>query len=128
MTTMREIPAELGYGGAHPNRSVLQEILAEHREALESIQNQIAALNAAPQPDYIRTTVVSGAAVDTNIAVSGILTTHTLLGVVKLDFALAEGDPNTRTWDADDLLSEASVTSDGNIQLSTTETSPRYCW
>ena len=41
---------------------------------------------------------------------------------MKLDFTLTEGVPNTRTWAAADLLSEASITSDGNIQLATTDT------
>ncbi len=36
---------------------------------------------------------------------------------------LSEGTPNTRTWEASDLTSEASVRSAGNIQLSTTDTS-----
>ena len=57
-------------------------------------------------------TVVNGAAAATKI-----------VSVVKLDFTLAEGAPNTRTWEASDLTSEASITSAGNIQLSTTDTS-----
>ena len=119
MTTMREIPAELGFGGAHLNRSVLREVLVELQERVAGLQTQV---GAAVSPSDLRQSVVGGAAADTDIAVSGILTTHTLLGVVKLDFTLTDGTPNTRTWDADDLLSEASVTSDGNIQLSTTDT------
>ena len=67
-------------------------------------------------------TVVNGAAANTNIAVSGINTQDKLMAVVKLDFTLTEGAPNTRTWEASDLTSEASITSNGNIQLSTTNT------
>ena len=120
MTTMREIPAELGFGGAHLNRSVLREVLVELQERVAGLQTQV---GAAVSPSDLRQSVVGGAAADTDIVVSGILTTHTLLGVVKLDFTLTDGTPNTRTWDADDLRAEASVTSDGNIQLGTTDTS-----
>ena len=70
----------------------------------------------------LKLTVVNGAAANTNMAVSGITTTDKLVSVVKLDFTLAEGTPNTRTWEASDLTSEGSITSNGNIQLSTTNT------
>ena len=70
----------------------------------------------------LKFTVVNGAAAATNIAVTGIATTDKIVSVVKLDFTLAEGTPNTRTWKASDLTSEASITSAGNIQLSTTNT------
>ena len=73
-------------------------------------------------PGAFNQTVVAAAA-DTAIGVSGITTGETLMGVVKLDFTLTEGAPNTRAWDAEDLLSESSVTSDGNIQLDSTNTS-----
>ena len=71
----------------------------------------------------VKFTVVNGTTAATNIALSGIATTDKIAGVVKLDFTLTEGTPNTRAWDASDLTSEASVTSAGNIQLSTTDTS-----
>ena len=58
-----------------------------------------------------------------NIAVSGINTQDRIVSVVKLDFTLSEGTPNTRAWEASDLTSEVSITSNGNIQLSTTDTS-----
>ena len=70
----------------------------------------------------LKFTVVNGAAASTNIAISGIATSDKIVGVAKLDFTLAEGTPNTRTWEASDLTSEASITSAGNIQLSTTDT------
>ena len=71
----------------------------------------------------VKFTVVNGTTSATNIAISGIATTDKIVSVVKLDFTLAEGTHNTRTWEASDLTSEASVTSAGNIQLSTTNTS-----
>lgn len=71
----------------------------------------------------VKFTVVNGTTAATNIAISGIATTDKIVSVVKLDFTLTEGTPNTRAWDASDLTSEASVTSAGNIQLSTTDTS-----
>ena len=70
----------------------------------------------------VKFTVVNGTTAATNIAISGIATTDKIVSVVKLDFTLTEGTPNTRAWDASDLTSEASVTSAGNIQLSTTDT------
>ncbi len=64
----------------------------------------------------VKFTVVNGTTAATNIAISGIATTDKIVSVVKLDFTLSGGTSNTRTW-------EASVTSAGNIQLSTTDTS-----
>ena len=125
--TLQTIPENLGYGGAHLNRSVLREILVELQNKVTELETgqgglrtQVGGLVSA---NAVKTTVVSGGAAATDIAVAGIVTGDTLLGVVKLDFTLTEGVPNTRTWAAADLLSEASVTSDGNIQLGTTDTS-----
>ena len=118
--TMLNIPGDLGYGGAHLNRSVLREILVELQDRVRDIQAQVSGMVS---PGDFNTTVVSGGATDTDIAVSGIETGDALVGVVKLDFTLTEGTPNTRTWDAAAMLSEASITSDGNIQLSATDTS-----
>ena len=125
--TLKTIPENLGYGGSHLNRSVLRAVLVELQEKVTGLeagrgelQTQVDGLVSL---DALRTTVVNGAAADTDIPVTGIVTGDTVLGVVKLDFTLAEGAPNTRTWDAKDLLSEASITSDGNIQLTTTDTS-----
>ena len=70
----------------------------------------------------LKFTVVNGAAANTDIAIAGIAAADKIVGVAKLDFTLSEGTPNTRTWEASDLTSEASVTSAGNIQLSTTNT------
>ena len=125
--TLQTIPENLGYGGAHLNRSVLREILVELQNKVSELETgqgglrtQVGGLVSA---DAFKTGVVSGAAAATDIAVTGIVTADTLLGVVKLDFTLTEGAPNTRTWAAADLLSEASITSDGNVQLATTDTS-----
>ena len=118
--TMREIPGTLGYGGAHLNQSVLRAILVELQDYVKDLQTQVSGM---VNPGDFKTTVVSGAAADTDIAVSGIETGDLLLGVVKLDFSLADGTPNARTWEAADMLSEVSITSDGNIQLTTTDTS-----
>ncbi len=70
----------------------------------------------------LKFTVVNGAAANSNIAITGIATADKIVGVAKLDFTLTEGTPNTRAWDASDLTGEASVTSAGNIQLDTTDT------
>ena len=118
--TLREIPFNLGQGGAHLNQSVLREILVELQDRVVDLQAQV---SGNVSPGAFNQTVVSGAATDTDIGVSGITTGDTLMGVVKLDFTLTEGAPNTRAWNAEDLLSESSVTSDGNIQLDSTDTS-----
>ena len=70
----------------------------------------------------VKFTVVNGANINTDIAVSGITTADKIVSVVKLDFTLSEGTPNTRTWEASDLSGEASITSAGSIQLATTDT------
>ena len=118
--TLKTIPENLGYGGSHLNRSVLREILVELQNKVTELETGQGGLISA---DAIKTTVVSGAAAATDIAVAGIVTGDTLLGVAKLDFTLTDGTPNTRTWAAADLRSKASVTSAGNIQLATTDTS-----
>ena len=118
--TFREVPFNLGHGGAHLNQSVLREILVELQDRVVDLQAQV---SGNVSPGAFNQTVVSGAAVNTDIGVSGITTVETLMGVVKLDFTLTEGAPNTRAWDAEELLSESSVTSDGNIQLDSTDTS-----
>lgn len=117
--TLQTIPANLGFGGAHLNQSVLRSILVELQEKVTELQTGQGGLISA---DAIKTTVVSGAAAATDIAITDLETGDTLVGVVKLDFTLTEGAPNTRAWSTSDLLSEGSVTSDGNIQLNTTDT------
>lgn len=56
----------------------------------------------------IKSAVVAGADVSTNIAVTGILTTDTLLGVIAVTATTAA---------LTDKLAVTSITSDGNIQL-----------
>jgi len=56
----------------------------------------------------VRTTVIDGGAAGDH-AVSGIEVGDALRSVLKLDFTLAEGAPNTRTWNASDLTSEFSI-------------------
>lgn len=57
--------------------------------------------------------LVSGAAVDTNIAIAGIKTTDEIVAVHHY----------TAGTSLADVTSEANITSDGNIQLDTTDTS-----
>ena len=70
----------------------------------------------------LKFTVVNGAAANADIAIADIATADKIVGVAKLDFTLSEDTPNTRTWEASDLTSAASVTSAGNIQPSVTHT------
>jgi len=58
--------------------------------------------------------LVAGDTATTDIAVTGIVTADTLLGCIEFDGT--SGAPTDRT-------SEASITSDGNVQLTTTDTS-----
>lgn len=74
-------------------------------ERTSNVNHAIAELQA------LQTATVAGAAAATNIAISGITTQDTIESVVEF----AAGVPTDRT-------AEASITSDGNIQLSTTDT------
>ena len=66
----------------------------------------------------LRSAVVPGSTAATNIAVTGILTSDVLAAVVRLDRSGTASDINISS-----VLSEASIPSNGNIQLSTTNTS-----
>lgn len=66
----------------------------------------------------LKITVVAGAAADTNIAISGIKTEDTLLAVLEIQPPTAASGDTIKG----DRTSEASITSDGNIQLTTTDT------
>lgn len=66
---------------------------------------------AAGKPSRLKQTLVDGAAADTNIAVSGIAVRGEIVSVIEFD----TGVPFDRT-------AEATVTSAGNIQLGTTDT------
>ncbi len=65
----------------------------------------------------LKVVVVAGTTAAANIAVSGIATTDKIVAVVRVDL-----DAAAANIDVDDLTSEASITSAGNIQLSTTNT------
>ena len=65
----------------------------------------------------LKVVVVAGTTAAANIAVSGIATTDKIVAVVRVDL-----DATAANIDVDDLTSEASITSAGNIQLSTTNT------
>lgn len=75
----------------------------------------LAAMSAKVLKDVLKTTVVTGQNINTNIAVSGIVKGEdTLLRVIAID-----GD-GTLAVSVLDVTSEASITSDGNIQVTTT--------
>lgn len=65
----------------------------------------------------IRSAVVAGTTAATNIAVTGITLQDTLLCVMRLN-----RDATAANIDISSVQSEASITSAGNIQLSTTNT------
>lgn len=91
------LPENLGMGAAHLTKGVLRKILQE----LQGLK-----FNSA-----VGTTAV------TNIAVAGIATVDTLVGVYEIDIA---GN------NVADRLSESSITSAGNIQLTTTNTTGSF--
>jgi hypothetical protein len=62
----------------------------------------------------LRTASAAGAAAATNIAITGIKTSDALAGVFLLN-----RDATAANINIGSVLSEASITSDGNIQLST---------
>lgn len=68
---------------------------------------------AITQLQQAKTVPVAGAAANTNIAVAGIGLKDEITSVMEVDFAGSA---------INDRTSEASVTSAGNIQLSTTDT------
>ena len=76
-------------------------------EQLDGILNNLA----------FKVAVVAGTTAAANIAISGIATTDKIVAVVRVDL-----DATASNIDVDDLTSEASITSAGNIQLSTTNT------
>ena len=98
MTTLK-IPANLGWGGAHLTRT-LRKILAQLQDHTSAVR-QSAAL---------------GANNDTDIPVARIKRGDTLVGVVLLEYSSGSG------WAVYDLLSEAIISSDGNIRLPQTIT------
>lgn len=65
----------------------------------------------------VRSAVVAGTTAATNIAVTGITLQDRLVAVVRLD-----RDGTAANINISDVQSEASITSNGNIQLSTTNT------
>jgi hypothetical protein len=62
----------------------------------------------------VKTTVVSGGAAGDH-TVTGIAVGDALRAVLKIDFTLAEGAPNIRTWAAADLTGEFSVAAANTI-------------
>lgn len=64
--------------------------------------------------NVINVAVVVGAAAG-NVTVTGIKAADRLLSVREVDFTLAEGTPNTRTWAVADRTSQFSVTADNTI-------------
>jgi hypothetical protein len=65
----------------------------------------------------IRIGVGEGASANSNIAIAGIKTIDQLLSVFRVDIDA------TDSLTAEDVSDEASITSDGNIQCDTTDTS-----
>jgi hypothetical protein len=65
----------------------------------------------------IQTAVVAGAAANANIAVTGITINDQLVSVVRLD-----RDATAANINLSDVRAQTLITSDGNIQLSTTNT------
>ena len=65
----------------------------------------------------LKVNVVAGAAINTNIAIAGIATADKLVAVLQV-----EPDNGTTATMLTNRTSEASITSAGNLQLTTTST------
>lgn len=92
-------------------------------EDISGLQEQLDELGTTPT--QIKSTVVEGTTKETNIAVAGIKKTEdTVLSVVRFDVAADTGTSATgnKVAAVSDVTSEADITSDGNIQLDTTNT------
>lgn len=94
------------------------------KAVLDQLQTATAAVGAAVVAAATKVAVVAGAAAVTNIPIAGILTGDALVGVVQFDLAADTGSSATgnKVQNVVDRTSEASITSNGNIQLSTTVT------
>jgi len=76
------------------------------------------AATAAGRPFEAKYSVVAGAAINTNIAISGIVPgSDQIQAVIRLD-----RDATAANIDIADVTSETNITSRGNIQLTTTNT------
>ena len=95
--TAEATTSNVRHGGAHLNEAVLKAILVE----LQGLTFD----------------VVVGSAAATNIAIAAIKTEDTIIGAIRLN-----RDATAANIDLSSLLAEASVTSDANIQFSTTDT------
>jgi hypothetical protein len=74
------------------------------------------AARATGRPLIPNFTVVAGAAVNTNIALTGAKGEDVLLAVLRFDV-------NAGNFaDVSDVVAETAITSDGNVQLTTTDT------
>ena len=62
----------------------------------------------------VKSTVIAGGAAG-NRTVTGIAIGDALVAVLKLDFTLTEGAPNTRIWAVSDLTSEFSISAADTI-------------
>lgn len=90
------------------------DIPSKTRKKLNELITRVNALDpdgdGAAEP-VLKTSVVAGAAADTNIAIAGIATADQIQSVIQI----TAGVPS-------DLTSEAAITSAGNIQIDTTVT------
>ena len=64
--------------------------------------------------DAVKSTIIAGGAAG-NHTVTGISTGDALVAVLKLDFTLTDGTPNTRAWTVSDLTGEFSISAADTI-------------
>lgn len=92
----------------------------------KQMQSVLTAIGELQQADLasLAITLVDGAAADTNIAVTGITTGDTIVSVIEVVVAADTGTDATgdKVTGLADRTSEADITSAGNIQLDTTNT------
>lgn len=90
--------------------------IANRQDTLSGIGDGI--IDILRELQGLKFAVVTGATAATNIAVSGITTADTLVAVIGID-----GDNATLSLTVVPYTTEASITSNGNIQLSLSNTS-----
>ena len=100
---------------------------ASQRDVQEAIKDAVEELQLAAGggiASAIKSAVVSGAGAATNIAVAGIAVADDIISVIQFNITTDSGTSATgnKVDDVTDRTSEATVTSAGNIQLSTTVT------
>lgn len=92
-------------------------------EALKAVLDELQAATGLAGAVGLQVDVVAGAAATTNIAISGIKTSDQLISVIRADVAVDTGTSATGNKIQDVAEVAATITSAGNIQLTSVDCS-----